>query len=282
MGAVAGGPGGADGDPLDLSVDPVAEQGEGPGRKPLLPQGRDQAGHEEAQRLGDRLGGGDRLGEAKDGGRRFLRDHRLDRLAGAAERLVEAGEQGLAEAALKRAARKREEIADRLQAEPAGGGEDGRLDPKRGEREWGERFGLAVDGADRARAEAGERVGGAGRSGDGDPGGEAGAGAESDDPPAHPGLAAEQMGDPAEIEEQAVGGRDGGARSPAAGGEQSEALEDVRIGGGIVVANVEAGDEGPGLGDGHARMEAERARFRRGGGDEEPVADPAGEEEGRP
>ena len=103
-----------------------------------------------------------------------------------------------------------------------------------------------------ARAEAGQSVRGAGRAGDGDPGGEAGAGAESDDPAAHIVLAAEQMGDSAEIEQQAVGERDGGARGPAARGEQGEALEEVQIGGGIVVANVEAGDEGARLGDGHS------------------------------
>ena len=90
------------------------------------------------------------------------------------------------------------------------------------------------------------------------------------------------MGDSAEVEKQAVGGRNGGSGSPAAGGEEGEAVEEVRIGGGIVVANVEAGDEGAGLGDRHSGMEAEGARFRRGGGDEQAVAGAAGEEEDLP
>ena len=125
---------------------------------PASRKSRDQPVHQQAERFGDRLGGGDRLGEAQDGGRRLLRNHRLDRLAGAAERLVEAGEQGLAEAALERAARQRQKVADRLEAESAGGGEDGLLDPQSGEREGGERLGLAarrgrgVPGPKRARA----------------------------------------------------------------------------------------------------------------------------------
>ena len=282
MGAVAGGPGGADGDPLDPPVDPVAEQVEPARGQARLAELRDQPLDQQAERFGDRLGGGDRLGEAQDSARRLLGDDRLDRLAGAAERLVEAGEQGLAEAALERASRQGQEVADRLEPEPAGGGEDRFVDPKRGERKRREGGRLTAGGARAAGPEAGEGVGRAGGAGDRDPGGEAGARAEGEDPAAHLLLAAEQVGDPAEVEEQAVGGRGRGARGPAAGGEEGEAVEDGRIGGRIVVADVETRDERARLGDGHSRVEAERPRLRRGGGDLEPVAGPAGEEEGLP
>ena len=40
------------------------------------------------------------------------------------------------------------------------------------------------------------------------------------------------MGDPREIEKKPVGERDGGARGPAAGGEQGQALEQIGVGGG--------------------------------------------------
>jgi hypothetical protein len=83
-------------------------------RSPRLPQLHDQPGHELAKRLLDRLGGGDRLGEAQGRARRLLRHNRLQGLGAAAERLIEAQKQGPAEAALERPARQLHEVADRL------------------------------------------------------------------------------------------------------------------------------------------------------------------------
>ena len=88
--------------------------------------------------------------------------------------------------------------------------------------------------------------------------------AESEDPRAHRRLAAEQMGDSAQIEPQAVGAGDGGARSPAAGGEQAEAGEEGGVALRIGVADVEAGDQHARLGERHAgRRPSARASGRR-------------------
>jgi hypothetical protein len=114
----------------------------------------------------------------------------------------------------------------------------------------------------------------------GDAGCEAGAGAESENPAAHPFLPAEKVGHSFEVEEQAIGCGDGGPRSPASSGEEGEAGEDSGVGAWIGILYVEAGDERPRLGDRHSRLEPERLRFRRSGGDLDPVPNPVGEEEG--
>ena len=76
------------------------------------------------------------------------------------------------------------------------------------------------------------------------------------------------MGDAAEIEPEAVRAGEGGARRPAAGGEQAEPLEPGGVAVGIGGPHVEAGDEDPRLGERHAGGEAERARGRAGGGEQ--------------
>ena len=115
-------------------------------------------------------------------------------------------------------------------------------------------------------------MGGARRSGDRDPGGEAGAGAESEDSPAHRLLAPEQMGDPVEVEPEAVGAGESGARSPAPGGEEGEGAEQGGVAFRVGIGEVEIGDEGPGVGDGHARRQAECGGFRGDCGEGDSVA----------
>ena len=137
MGAVAGGAGGADPDDLVDPVDPLADEEQG--RTPR-PERSSQHGHQPAQRLRhrflDRLGGGDRLDEAKQDGGRILGDDRVERLGGPAQRLVEAGEQARCRngAAAARAASSTS-VADPLEPEAAGGGEHIRLEAERGERQ---------------------------------------------------------------------------------------------------------------------------------------------------
>ena len=95
---------------------------------------------------------------------------------------------------------------------------------------------------------------------------------KAEDAFAHPRLAAEQMGDAGQIEPEAVRAGAGGARRPAAGGEQAQPREPGGVALGVGGADVEAGNEDPRLGERHAGPQAERARRRAGGGEDVPIA----------
>ena len=154
-----------------------ADQGERSRREPGFARGcAISRSIRSAERRADRLGGGDRLGEAEQGRGRLLGNDRIERFGGAAERLVEAAEQGLGRSGARAGARgiaSRSPIVSMPRRRAAAS--TALVDPKGGERERRERFGLAAVRAEdsAAAAEAGEGMGGARRSGDGDPGGEA-------------------------------------------------------------------------------------------------------------
>jgi hypothetical protein len=123
MGAVAGRAGRADGDALLGPVHTQTQEDEDSRRQPTLLESGDEPPHQLSKRLLDRFGAGDRLGEAELGLGRILGHDRIDRLGRAPQSLVEAQEQRPAEAALERPARHRHQVADPLDAEPAGGAE---------------------------------------------------------------------------------------------------------------------------------------------------------------
>src|SRR5689334_8092809 len=102
MRRVAGGAGGSYSYLLPLTVDPVADEDEGSSREPEPLEGEDQLCHEVADHLLDRLRGDDGFGEAKRRVGRVFRDDRIERFSGPVQRLIEAGEQGLSEAAGQR------------------------------------------------------------------------------------------------------------------------------------------------------------------------------------
>ena len=120
---------------------------------------------------------------------------------------------------------------------------------------------------------------GTGGAGDGDAGGEAQPRAKGEDALAHPPFAAEQMSDAAEVEPEAVRAGQGGARRPAARGEQAQASEPGDVALGIGVAHIEAGDEHARLGQRHSRNKAERLRRRAGRGEDDALAAALGGDE---
>ena len=164
LGIVAVGPAGADGGAVDRTVDPVERDLEPAGADARLLELPAEGGEQAAGSGGDILGSADRLGEgqARAEGRR--RSARLDGLGQRAQRLVEAGERPIAEAARQRRARQGIEIADAAQPELQEGFQDRRLDPQPLDRQCGERGTLAVRRAEEiglALGKARQRPGGA-------------------------------------------------------------------------------------------------------------------------
>ena len=103
-----------------------------------------ESSQQAAGRGGDVLGPADRLGEGEaraEGGRDAAR---LDRFGERAQRLVEAGERLVAEAAGERRARQGIEIADAAQAELQEGFQDRRLEAQPVDRQRCERVALTA------------------------------------------------------------------------------------------------------------------------------------------
>ena len=208
--------------------------------EPGFGEQRHEPAHRLAARLFDRLGAGDRLHEAEQDRGRLFGDDRIERLGGAAERLIEAEQEVAAEAALERRAGHGDQLADPLEAEPVGVRSSSASSRRSAASGSGAmRVGLAAVRAEDQRlvAEAGQRVGGAGGAGDGDPGGEAEAAAEGEDALAHALLAAEQVGDAAQVQPEPVraGGRgarasSGGRRTGRGGGARRRRPQDRRRG----------------------------------------------------
>ena len=215
-------------------------------------------------------------------GRLFGHD-RIERLGGAAERLVEAGEQLRAEAALERRARHGEQLADPLEAEPAGAAE---RPPRRG-------------------ASAASGIGASASASPPDGQRQSGSSPKRASACAAPAVPATAMRAVKPSRVQKARMRSHIARSPpnrwatpprssqrpsgpesAARGVQRRAanrprrLEPGGIALGIGVAHVEAGDEDARLGERHAGREAERARGGAGGGEDVLVAHLVGGDQG--
>ena len=127
---------------------------------------------------------------------------------------------------------------------------------------------------------AGKGVGRARCSRHGDAGGEAGTRAEAQDPAAHPLLAAEQVSDAGQVQEQAGRIGNGGDGGPAAGGEQGEAGQNSRLRIRFGRADIKPWHQHAGLGDGHDRLDAERLRSGAGSGDHHALSVAAGGDEG--
>ena len=207
---VAVGPAGADGRAIDRAVDPIERDLELARTDARLLELAAEGGQQAAGSGGDILGPADRLGEGQaraEGGRRPAR---LDGFGHGAQRLVEAGERLVAEAAGQRRARHRIEIADAAQAELQEGLQDRRVDPQPVDRQLGERGALAVRGAEEiglAFGKARQRPGGARGVGHGGAAGEVVAGETLDQVGQQRAFArlvpAEEMGAAAHVEQQA-------------------------------------------------------------------------------
>ncbi len=116
---IAAGPGEADADALRHAVDAVGDQLDPARAEPRQRQRARQFGDEAPEPMADRLGGGDRLGEAPARDDHARRHHRIERLGREPQRAIELERQRHAEAADQRRARHRGERADPIDAEPA-------------------------------------------------------------------------------------------------------------------------------------------------------------------
>ncbi|MCY1175487.1 hypothetical protein D9M73_157290 [compost metagenome] len=120
----------------------------------------------------DRLGGGDRLGEALYDGDGFGRGHRIERFRQPPRCLIEPGDERAAEPARERGAGHGGELADGFDPQPFEQVAGARFEPQRSGRQRGERVGVRAGRAD-LRGVAGERPGRARRIRHGNARGEA-------------------------------------------------------------------------------------------------------------
>ena len=203
MRGIASWAGEADAQALLHPVDAVRDQFDRARAEAGFRERGDKAGHEVAQPMLDRVGGGDRFGEALCDDDRFGRDDRVERFGEASCGLVEPGDQRAAEAPGERRAGECCKLPDGVDAEPLEQVDRAWFEPERGGGEGGDRVEMRRRGAD-VWDVARERPGGTRRIRYGDTRGEAGAGEQAHDAARHPRLPAEQMRGAGDVEEQAV------------------------------------------------------------------------------
>ena len=164
FGQIAIGAAGADRRAVDRAVDAIERDLELARADARLLELLAQRGKQAAGRGGDVLGPADRLGEGEPRAESGRRAARLDRLVDPAQRLVEASERRVAEAAGERRARQGIEIADAAQAELEERLEDRLVEAQAVDRQRGEGVALAFGGAEKIGlllGEARQRPGGA-------------------------------------------------------------------------------------------------------------------------
>ena len=252
----------ADAHGLDAVVDPMAEEIEASRAEAAVLQRKAEVGDEQADVSGDGLGGANRLGKVapcfdplRDGDRR-------DRLAGAAERLIEPPADLWPEAQRQRCARLRRHFADRLEAQASQRLDSIRRQAQCRDRQIGDRGPRRVAGDDQRRrwAMTGEGMRSAERSGHCSARLNAGVCQTPGEVGEHRLLAAVQMRSTAGIDDQTIGGIGGNHRRIAPQRPHGEAVERGIIGSGLGVMCPQAGNERLRLRGGHARPQAETLR----------------------
>ena len=247
----------ADAERQGLAVQPVEADLELSRPEPLRFQpGAKSRGHVEGD-AGHVIRRADRLGEGQAGEPGGGRTAEGERLLGAPQRLVQAGQRGLTEAAGERRAGNLQQLADAAQAQPFDLRPGLRLQPQGRRRQGGQQRGLPARRRDGAvLAEPRQRPGRARRVGDGAAEGQAIGEQPGLEVGQHRGLPAPQVIDPADIEEQAIRriGRHGG-REPHAPVRQRGQRRGVgfRLG----LGGSQFGDQGKGVGGLLAGMESE-------------------------
>ncbi len=274
MGNVAGRPGRSNCDILLHAVDPRAQEDDGARGEPRLFEHANELRHQLGQSPFDCFGSGNRLGKAKRSTGRIPGHDRIEGFGRPAERLIKALEERSSKAALERAARHCQKVADAIDAEAACGAQHVFLDAERSDREPSDRLGFAAGGAERDRMcrAARQRMSRARRSSDSDAGGKSEARAKTNDPRAHPLLAAKEVHDTGQIEPEPVragGGRD---RRPAPSGKQSEAGEKSGVGFRIGVAQFKARHHRPRLRYRRSGLKSEALGNRASRGNDDPLA----------
>ena len=228
-----------------------------------------QARHQLAQPMLDRLGRRDRFGEALLHTDPLGRHDRVQRLGCTAGRLVKACHDHRAETAHERRARKAEELADRVHAEPGEQFESGGVKSQRSHGKRSDGGGVRTWGDDQRRTvtEPRQCPGRARTVRHRHARGNAAADEQTDEAAGEARFAAMQMRDAGQVDEQTIRVRDRHCRSPAT---RQQLGECAKVGGvpfRIGCSHLQSRHLRAGHGESHAGREAERARGRVGRGD---------------
>ena len=271
---VAGGPGQAQLQPHGGAVHPVEVQAEAPRPAPGRLQPRAQGQGRVPAQARQVVRGADRLGQVQAGEPGGGRSPEGQGLGGPAQGLVQAQHHAGAEAAGQGRPGQDGQLADPPQAQPGQPLHRRRLQPQGGQGQVGQfgREGLGPRPARsqdlrtcRRRRASRQGPGRPGRIGDGDPGGQAVPPQARGQVGGHLRLAAPQVGDPADVEEEAVrrvrGDGGGEAHAPVGQGLQGPGVG-LRLG----LGQDQAGAQGLGVGHPLAGEEARRRGVRADGG----------------